>query len=122
MVPLVSAKVFRQAWQIYCRFLCEWTPMRSLAPQSELGHTINSGRRGGSVYLVIPLSKHRCARLCQIELQPMLQRYRRCAAACTICRSFPEATERNDDNSSALSQHEEQEANLLLRLSLARAI
>src|SRR5690349_14057226 len=75
MVPVVSAKVLLQLWQMYCRFVCEWTPMRSLAPQSDLGHTTNSGRIGGSVYLVIPPSKHRCARLCQIQLQPMLRRY-----------------------------------------------
>src|SRR5919199_5371530 len=76
MVPVVSAKVFPHAWQVCCRFVCEWTPLRSLAPQSDLGHTTNSGRIGGSVYLVIPPSKHRCTRLCQIHLQPILRRYR----------------------------------------------
>jgi hypothetical protein len=49
--------------------------MRPVASHAELGHTTNSGRIGGSVYLVIPPSKHRCARCCQIRLHATLRRY-----------------------------------------------
>ena len=49
--------------------------MRPVASQAELGHTTNSGRSGGSVYLVIPPSKHRCARFCQIQLHAILRCY-----------------------------------------------
>ena len=60
---------------MYRRSLCEWMPIASLAPQSDLGHTTNSGRMGVGVYLVIPPSKHPSARCCQLRLHASLWRY-----------------------------------------------
>jgi hypothetical protein len=64
---------------MYRRSLCEWMPIASLAPQSDLGHTTNSGRMGVGVYLVIPPSKHPSARCCQFRLHASLWRYRNIA-------------------------------------------